>query len=78
MCLNEAAHTNLHNDTSMLSAINFLKRSQLSRCRQEEVRAFPKRINRKRASGFEVEITQALREAWGLSFEDSITPNGRV
>jgi len=59
---------------SMPAAINFLVRKPLSVCAMDEFGAFLKRINNKRASGFEGAISGILRTAWGASFAAMSTP----
>lgn len=59
---------------SMPSVINFLLRAPLSVCAMDEFGAFLKRINNRRASGFEASISKALRTAWGSSFKTMMTP----
>lgn len=59
---------------SMPAVINFLVRSPLSVCAMDEFGAFLKRINSRRASGFEGAISGLLRTAWGASFSAMSTP----
>lgn len=59
---------------SMPAVINFLVRSPLSVCAMDEFGAFLKRINSKRASGFEGAISGMMRTAWGCSFKAMATP----
>jgi hypothetical protein len=59
---------------SMPAVINFLVRSPLSVCAMDEFGAFLKRINNRRASGFEGAISGLLRTAWGASFAAMATP----
>jgi len=59
---------------SMPSVINFLRVKPLALCPQDEFGAFLKRINNRRASGFEAGISKVLREMWGLSFNRYDTP----
>lgn len=59
---------------SMPAVINFLCRSPLSVCAMDEFGAFLKRINNRRASGFEGAISGLLRTAWGASFGAMSTP----
>ena len=59
---------------SMPAVINFLVRSPLSLCAQDEWGAFLKRINNRRASGFEASISKILRTAWGASWQAMMTP----
>lgn len=58
----------------MPAVINLLLRQPLSLCAQDEFGAFLKRVNRRRASGFESNISKILRMVWGWSFEPMITP----
>jgi hypothetical protein len=58
----------------MPAVISFLKRSPLSLCPQDEFGAFLKRVNAKRASGFEGGVLKILRTAWGSSFTMMMTP----
>lgn len=59
---------------SMPAVINCLLSKPLSLCPQDEFGAFLKRINSRRASGFEASISKILRQAWGSSFEAFVTP----
>lgn len=59
---------------SMPAVINFLCRAPLSICAMDEFGAFLKRINNRRASGFEGAISGLLRTAWGSSFKAMPTP----
>lgn len=59
---------------SMPAVINFLVRSPLSVCAMDEFGAFLKRINSRKASGFEGAISGILRTAWGASFKPMPTP----
>lgn len=59
---------------SMPAVINFLGRCPLSVCAMDEFGSFLKRINSKKASGFEGAISGLLRTAWGLAFESMQTP----
>lgn len=59
---------------SMPAVINFLKRTPLSLCPQDEFGSFLKRTNGRRASGFEITISQMFRTAWGTCFEPMETP----
>lgn len=59
---------------SMPAVINFLVRAPLSVCPMDEFGAFLKRINSRRASGFEGAISGLLRTAWGASFGAMATP----
>src|SRR5262249_20783157 len=49
---------------SMPAVINFMQRAPLSVCAMDEFGAFLKRINNRRASGFEGAISKILRSAW--------------
>jgi hypothetical protein len=59
---------------SMPAVINFLSRTPLSVCAMDEFGSFLKRINNRKASGFEGAISGMLRSAWGLSFKVMATP----
>jgi hypothetical protein len=59
---------------SMPAVINLLLRQPLSLCAQDEFGAYLKRINSRRASGFEAGISKVLRETWGVSFKRLDTP----
>lgn len=59
---------------SMPAAINLILRSPLCVCPMDEFGAFLRRINHRRASGFEQGITKILRSAWGKSFSTLHTP----
>ena len=59
---------------SMPAVINFLVREPLSVCAMDEFGAFLKRVNNKRASGFEGAVSSVLRMAWGNSFTTMTTP----
>lgn len=59
---------------SMPAVINFLARSPLSACAMDEFGSFLKRINSRKASGFEGAISGLLRTAWGSSFAAMTTP----
>ncbi len=59
---------------SMPAVVNYVLEKPLSVCPQDEFGAFLKRINSRRASGFEASISKALRSLWGCSFEAFITP----
>jgi hypothetical protein len=59
---------------SMPAVINFLSRTPLSVCAMDEFGSFLKRINNRKASGFEGAISGMLRSAWGLSFKIMATP----
>lgn len=68
------AHIGPSQFISMPAVINFLCRSPLAVCAMDEFGAFLKRINNKRASGFEGAISGLLRTAWGASFGAMATP----
>lgn len=74
----EAASLGHHMGTSefisMPSVINFLKRKPLSVCPMDEFGSFMKRINSRRASGFENAISKILRTMWSSSFAPYLTP----
>lgn len=59
---------------SMPAVINFLTRKPLSICVMDEFGDFMKRINSKRASGFEAAISKVLRTLWSSSFAPFVTP----
>jgi hypothetical protein len=59
---------------SMPAVINFLMSKPLAVCPQDEFGAFLKRVNGRRASGFEASISKILRSIWGISFEAMPTP----
>jgi hypothetical protein len=59
---------------SMPAVINFILRKPLSLCVQDEFGAFLKRMNGRRASGWEASISQMLRSLWGVSFNSTQTP----
>lgn len=59
---------------SMPSVINFLMRKPLSICPMDEFGGFMKRINSRRASGFENSISKVLRTMWSSSFAPYLTP----
>jgi len=59
---------------SMPAVINFLLRSPLSLCAMDEFAAFLKRINNRRASGFEAAVSKIMLTAWGCSFKAMQTP----
>ena len=68
------AHIGPSQFISMPAVINFLVRTPLSVCAMDEFGAFLKRINNRRASGFEGAISGLLRTAWGASFSGMSTP----
>lgn len=59
---------------SMPAVVNFLVRKPLSLCAMDEFGGFMKRINSKRASGFESSISKILRTMWSSSFAPYQTP----
>lgn len=59
---------------SMPAVIRFLCRTPLAVCAMDEFGSFLKRINNRRASGFEGAISGMLRTAWGSSFGAMATP----
>ena len=59
---------------SMPAVYKFLNRAPLSVCAMDEFGAFLKRINSRKASGFEAQIGATLRVAWGSSFKPMPTP----
>ncbi len=59
---------------SMPALVNFMVRAPLSVCPMDEFGGFLRRINGKRASGFETSITRTLRTAWGVNFGSMSTP----
>jgi hypothetical protein len=68
------AHVGPSQFISMPAVINFLCRVPLSVCAMDEFGSFLKRINSRRASGFEGAISGMLRTAWGCSFKGMATP----
>ena len=68
------AHIGPDQFISMPAVINFLCRAPLSVCAIDEMGSFLKRINGRRASGFEAAISGMLRSAWGASFAAMATP----
>jgi hypothetical protein len=68
------AHIGPSQFISMPSVVNFMKREPLSVCSIDEFGSYLKRINNKRASGFESSISGLLRMAWGSSFAMMTTP----
>jgi hypothetical protein len=76
-CMTQAnlrQHLGPNEFTSMPAAIKFLTRAPLAVCPMDEFGSFMKRINSRRASGFESAITGVLRTAWGRSFATMTTP----
>lgn len=59
---------------SMPAVVNFLQRKPLSVCPMDEFGSFMKRINSKRASGFEGAISKVIRTMWSSSFAPYATP----
>lgn len=59
---------------SMPAVLNEIKRCPLLACPIDELGVFLKRINNRRAAGFEASISGALRKAWGLSFKPMMLP----
>ena len=59
---------------SMPAVVNFLKEQPLAICCIDEMGAFLKRINSKRATGFEGAVSAIFRTAWGTSFGPLRTP----
>ena len=59
---------------SMPAVVNFLTRKPLSLCAMDEFGGFMKRINSKRASGFESAISKVIRTLWSSSFAPYFTP----
>jgi histone H3/H4 len=59
---------------SMPAVYKFLNRAPLSVCAMDEFGAFLKRINSRKASGFEAQIGATLRTAWGSSFKPMPSP----
>lgn len=59
---------------SMPAVVNFLVRKPLSVCPMDEFGSFMKRINSRRASGFEGAISKVIRTMWSSSFAPYATP----
>lgn len=59
---------------SMPAVVNFLLRKPLSLCAMDEFGGFMKRINSRKASGFESSISKVLRTMWSSSFAPYQTP----
>ncbi|WP_309086417.1 bifunctional DNA primase/polymerase [Chelativorans sp.] len=59
---------------SMPAVVNFIMRKPLAVCAMDEFGGFMKRINSKRASGFEGAISKVLRTLWSSSFAPYATP----
>jgi hypothetical protein len=53
---------------------NFLARQPQSVCAMDEFGSFLKRVNSKRASGFEQQVTALMRMVWGCSFRPWQSP----
>ena len=69
-----AAHIGPSEFISMPAVVNFLTRKPLAICPMDEFGGFMKRINSKRASGFESSISKVLRTMWSTSFAPYLTP----
>ena len=54
--------------TSMPAVVNFLLSKPLSLCIMDEFGAFLKRINSRKASGWEQAVSKMFRQIWGVSF----------
>ena len=59
---------------SMPAVVNFIMRKPLSVCPMDEFGGFMKRINSRRASGFEGAISKVIRTLWSSSFAPYATP----
>ena len=59
---------------SMPAVINLMRRSPVTCCAIDEFGSFLKRINNRRASGFEGAISGELRKLWSGSFKVHMTP----
>lgn len=68
------AHLGPSEFISMPAVVNFLMRKPLSICAMDEFGSFMKRINNKRASGFEGAISKVIRTMWSMSFSPYATP----
>lgn len=68
------AHLGPSEFISMPAVIKFLMRKPLSVCPMDEFGAFMKRINSRRASGFEQSISKIIRTMWSSSFAPYPTP----
>jgi hypothetical protein len=68
------AHLGPSEFISMPAVVNFLTRRPLSICAMDEFGGFMKRINSKRASGFEGAISKVIRTMWSTSFAPYATP----
>lgn len=71
---NLAIHLGPSEFISMPAVVNFLGRKPLAICAMDEFGGFMKRINAKRASGFEGAISKILRQMWSTSFAPYATP----
>jgi hypothetical protein len=60
--------------TSMPAVVSLLHRAPVNVCPMDEFGSFLKRINSKRASGFEGAVSKIFRTAWGCNFTDMVTP----
>ncbi len=60
--------------TASTAVTSLLLRTPLSLATIDEFGAFLKRINGRRAGGFEKEISKVLRSQWGVSFDYMLTP----
>jgi len=60
--------------TSMPAVVSLLHRAPINVCPMDEFGSFLKRINSKRASGFEGAVSKIFRTAWGCNFTDMVTP----
>lgn len=68
------AHLGPSEFISMPAVIKFLMRKPLSVCPMDEFGSFMKRINSRRASGFEAAISKIIRTMWSSSFAPYPTP----
>lgn len=59
---------------SMPAVVDFLKDKPLSACAMDEVGDFLRRINDRRASGFERSISKVIRSLWSLGYKPYATP----
>lgn len=59
---------------SMPAVINLMRRSPVTCCAIDEFGSFLKRINNRKASGFESAISGELRKLWSGSFKVHMTP----
>lgn len=60
--------------TSMPAVNALLQRTPVTVCPMDEFGSFLKRINSKKAQGFEAATSKVFRTAWGCSFSDMVTP----